>query len=296
MITLKKLLLLAALFTGLHAGAQTMVESGPNVYSPHMQVIDSRLKMYFGGWQDQDQTHDKIYRSDCPTADHCDFEQAVVFLESGAWTDRPAGTVHVNDPSIVSMGDYLIMYMTVCRDAAKCVTDTSVNEIDYSVSWASDGLHWTSPVPLLLNAWSPSAVRKPDGSVWLYANTAGDGMLFYMSLGPSGAEPSARMPVNVGANIGYQNIEVRYYAAFAQYVMVGERTGLGVIDALLSRDGVSFSMVWQSIATPIGDWSYVRTPAMYPNNVCFLYAAASKESWYAEGNKIFVKSLCQGSL
>ncbi len=290
------LALLALVFLALTAHSQTMIVDWPNEYSPHLHTVNGHLKLYSGGWKSPGQSHDTIERSDCDRPDHCIFEHGVMFAQDGGWTQLPSGIALINDPTIVDMGTYMIMYMTVCPEPNRCGTDSSTNEIFYSTSWIDDGVYWSTPVLLLADAWLPSAVKRPDGNVWLYANNGDNGQLFYMNLGAGGTAVTSRVAVNVGSFVQYVNTEVRYYAAFNAYVMVGEQNGVGVIDGLLSYDGINFSMVRPAVAAPVAGWVYVRTPALHPDNVCWLYAAATQDNTYGLGNKIFAKPLCEGAL
>ncbi len=281
--------LLALVFWALSsmAGAQTLVQNGNNVYSPHMQFIGSTLYMYFGGWHLQGEQHDKIYRSVCSNASSCTFEQAVVFAENGTWTELPQGMALINDPAIIQVGSQLVMFFTVCPEPNRCGTDSSTNEVWAAFSSATDGLHWTAPIRVLYDAWLPSAVLRPDGNIWLYANNGHDGALFYVNLGTDGHAPSGRIPVYAGYG-GYVNVEVRYNPPNATYYMVGERNGVGIIDALYSYDGQTFYMLQSGIAVPTGAYTYIRTPAMHPWFIA-LYAGATMDNTYGEGNVIFEK-------
>ncbi len=263
----------------------TMIDAGPNTYSPHVQVIDGRRKIFSGGWRTAEQDHDTIGRADCPTPQHCDFEQTIVFEQRGLYVERPDGMALVNDPAVVAIGDHLTLFMTVCPEPNRCSTDSSTNEIWSAVSWAHDGLQWSSPVRILADAWLPSVVQRPDGDVWLYGNYGHDGALFYMSLGPAGANVSSRHLVNVLPAENYINVEVRYFAAANAYFMLGERNGAGVIDALVSPDGVNFHLWVANVAGPAGDYVDVRTPAMEPDGR-YIYAAATKRR-DGMGNQIF---------
>ncbi len=50
--------------------------------------------MYFGGWDNPGQTHDNIYRAECPVLGSC--QGAALLLDSAA-----LGFEHLNDPSVL---------------------------------------------------------------------------------------------------------------------------------------------------------------------------------------------------
>jgi len=289
---------LLALFFTPPAPAQTMVQPGPNVYSPHMQMVSGRLKMYYGGWNDAGQTHDLIYRSDCDRPDHCTLERAIKFFAPGTngsiFNELPNGWIHVNDPAVVDTGTALMMYFTVCPgpDTERCVTDTSVNEIWWAESARDDGLNWSAPHKLLSDAWSPSVVRDLYGYLIMYANTPSTGELWSMNLAPDGYLTAPQRHVTVNNGRRYQNVEVRYYTPLKLWIMVAE--GENGIDALISDDGYNFRLAIGHLAGPVGDWATVRTPAMLPDSICWLYAAATKDGAYSRGNKIFAENICGG--
>lgn len=290
-----RLVLLVALLLCGQANAQTMVVNAPNVYSPHMQMVGGRLKMYYGGWNDEGQTHDLIYRADCDSPDHCTFERTITFFQREGQVERVDGMVHVNDPAIIDTGEILIMYFTVCTDINRCVgADLSGNEIWWSISARDGGLNWSAPTRLLSDAWSPSVVRDFYGDLILYANTASTGELWSMNMGPYGNRTAPERHVTVNNGRRYQNVEVRYYEPLKLWIMVGEGIGLGEVDALISDDGYAFRLAIGRLAGPIGDWASVRTPAMLPDSICWLYAAATKDGAYSMGNKIFAENICGG--
>ena len=154
-----------------HAAAQTIVLDQQNVYSPEMQFVDGDLKMFYGGWKDNGQLHDAIYRADCPiVGEVCNFEQKVI--DPVDYADIH----HLNDPSIIfrsSVGDpgdgYFIMYLTGLREGFLDDGELTVDDhsIYYSTSWANDGLNWSDPVELIQGRWLPTATVKND-EVYLY--------------------------------------------------------------------------------------------------------------------------------
>lgn len=295
--TIRAIFVLLAIFIGLSAAAQTMIVDAPNVYSPHMQkMVDGHLKMYYG---EQIDGRDVIRRADCTTPTACTLEHTVMFRQPGTGgvilTEHPDGMVHVNDPAVIDTGEILILYFTACVDVTRCIgSDRSGNEIWWSISARDGGLNWSPPTRLLFDAWSPSVVRDFYGDLILYANVASTGELFSMNMGPYGNRTAPQRHVTVNNARRYQNVEVRYYAPLQLWIMVGEGIGLGEIDALISTDGYVFQLAIGRLAGPVGDWAYVRTPAMLPDSICWLYAAATKDVRYSAGNKIFAQSLCGG--
>jgi|CXWL01.1.fsa_nt_gi hypothetical protein len=187
----------------LNAGAQaagvgafpteTHITNAANVYSPAMiyQTINGQKKlvMYYGGWGESKQILDKnlsmvptvfpqdsIYRVVCDAPNQCDTPQVVVTPDR--FGTPGAGTVLVNDPSIVQLKaangeEYLVMYMTgvpgtatgdpqkdcpvkpevgsVTLACAAVVQDAGTgnkienNKIYFSTSFANDGVNWSKP-------------------------------------------------------------------------------------------------------------------------------------------------------
>src|SRR5262249_14594506 len=159
--------------------------------------------MYFGGWMDQGQTHDKIYRAHCAPYGVCDSPQAVLGPAS-------INAIHLNDPTIVNMGSYYIMYMTVAETEASAF-DPSQAAIYYSTSPTSDGVNWSTPTKLLTGYWLPSATRNASGEVELYANSSAWGGVEKINMGGGGTTPSIPGTRTVFSNSAfYCNVDVKY--------------------------------------------------------------------------------------
>jgi len=103
------------------AQTHTKVVDGNVIYSPSLIYQSSNLRMYFGGWMQPNQVHDKIYRATCLNPPlPCGSVQLVldspnislpVSLCGGL---SPCTFKHLNDPIVIlhPSGNYFIIYMT----------------------------------------------------------------------------------------------------------------------------------------------------------------------------------------
>jgi hypothetical protein len=116
-----------------------------NIYAPEVHLHDKRLLMWYGG-QGKD-GHDRIHLAESV---------------DGKWTKH--GVVlenesanHVNDPSVVRVGDVWWMFYTVAETA-------EADEIAAATS--DDGIHWTKHGVVLAcgkdDAWDSGKVGRPS--------------------------------------------------------------------------------------------------------------------------------------
>lgn len=249
-----------------------------NVYSAEPILQKGALKLYFGGWTQQNQVHDNIYRTDCQSpSGPCTNTQTV--LDSKA-----LGFGHLNDPSIVEMpGGYYIMYMTGV-EAGKNGIIASNNNTYYATSWVNDGLTWSKPQLLLEHQWLPSATVR-NGSVELYVNdNAIDGSLGRFVLGPSGVVPGPREKIkvtNMPSEGFYSNPNVKWRPSLGIYQIFAERNlpdGSSVIDYLTSKDGITWTVEQPNIVTPAPGEVRVGTPAPYPTTNSWVYFGSTQKN------------------
>lgn len=273
------LTLLGGCWGSVALGQVRMIEGFNNVYSPHLEYVGGRLKMYYGGWQSGTQVRDTIYRADCPEPHRpCKAERPVVFWQSGRWAEVPDFLLAINDPTIVNMGHYLIMYFTACPIWADCMKVPWDHGIYMSVSWAHDGIHWSTPTRILNGYWLPSVTKKSNGEILLYANRGYGGLLEVFNLGRSGASVLSRQSVRVSNSAYYINVEVRYFASINLFQMLGEPLGSHAsIDYLHSYDGVRFELRHPRIIGPAPGHVKARTPAMHPVTAAYVYYGSTAE-------------------
>ena len=205
-----------------------------NVYSPSLIIQGGTLVMYFGGWYEAGQTHDNIYRSECPTIGTC--QSAALLLDAAA-----LGFEHLNDPSVIQLsnGTYL-MYLTGVYAGVQALNAEN-NHI--FISSSGDAINWSKPQEIISELWLPSATVGPNGHVYVYGNCSNcnNGMVRY-DLGASGNQVVAREIVSMPRF--YSNVEVRYRGNINSYKIVGETNVAGVdqIDLLTSSDGLNWSL------------------------------------------------------
>jgi len=139
---------------------EPVVFYGRNIYSPTL-INDGIHKMWYGGWQDEDDyPSDNIYYRTSTDNSSWSEPQTVLTPEQ-----IPVPAVHVNDPSVTKHWNELAaswqytMFYTVC--VPPC--NQSDNQIWSSVS--SDGTNWSNHQLLLSGgAAEPSAVF--EGGSW----------------------------------------------------------------------------------------------------------------------------------
>lgn len=275
----------------------TMITGFNNVYSPFLQFIGGELKMYYGGWEfaPPAQVRDTIYRARCHHPQlPCASEGAIQFWDDDAFRPVPEFLQAVNDPTIVDVGGYFILYFTACPRNVDCMARVDQHRIYYSVSWLSDGLYWSKPVELKGNAWLPSVTKSSNGEIMLYYTVASNGALRRLNLGRSGLDTTARCQAGICADRAvttpqwYFNVEVRYQPSIGLYQMVGESAGSQRIDYLHSADGVHF---WgaRTVARPSNGNIQIRTPAMHPHSASWLYFGQT-QSPLAMENQIYFRT------
>jgi hypothetical protein len=143
--------------------------SGRNIYAPTVIQDGGLYKMWYGGWQDNNQTTDKIYyRYSADGTNWSNPETVIVPEQNGA----PSAT-HINDPSVtkfingVNGQAQYTMFYTLCVSPYPCIEGSQErNELWSAVS--NDGINWFYHQRLLdsgMGAAEPSAVVKlwPNG-------------------------------------------------------------------------------------------------------------------------------------
>ncbi len=267
--------------------SQSVIVNLNNVYSPELVKVNGQLKMYFGGWKDSGQINDNIYVADClDDGNTCTNVRSVI-------NPLTYNLVHVNDPSIVlvpASGNtpaYYIMYMTVLKTGGyNNISDTNIS---YSTSWANDGINWSAPTLLLNGFWLPSAVRKPDGNIELFAYGlpgTNNPFLTKYSMGLSGISPQSIGQVAI-LNIATQqpgaeaNAYVTYNQSLGFYQILGESmptNGKSEIDYLTSNDGLSWGIQKTGIVKPETGQYRVGTPAPLPDNLFKVFFGSTERA------------------
>ena len=270
----------------------------PNdVYSPKMiwQTINGQktLVMYFGGWYRTDPTqlpNDAIYRAVCPAPNQCGDAQKVIDPVAAGMGSASM----VNNPTIVELHNfarpYLVMYMTgVTGEDRNNGWTTQNNKIYWSMSWADDGVNWSTPQLLIDNAWLPSATLDSAGNVILFANTNWNNNPYFMSrynLGISGIGVTPPEPFVTDNGVNYINVEVKYRSQLGLFQMVGQHVTGGFnsqVDLLDSPDGVNWTVRAQGIT------SDGMTPGVHPDTSCWVYYGKAPQIYLSN---IFLKVWC----
>ncbi len=255
-----------------------------NVYSPEVVIQDGLRYLYFGGWMNQGQTHDNIYRAQCGNlGDNCSGVQTVIDSFS-------RGLEHFNDPTIVKMpGNYYIMYGTGVLAGQDGVVLPN-NKIYYSTSYTNDGVNWSTPALVIGNAWLPSATIGPDGGVELFANSTENGVVLRYRLGGSGVQNQGGEPVVFTNGLNYLNVDVEFRPSTNLYEMFGERFDTKHIDYLTSSDGTHFNLVKPDVVTDqSAGVPFIRTPGQDANTANWLYYAGTPDP-SAMQNKIYFQA------
>ncbi len=216
---------------------------GINVYSPTLIFDGGVYKMWYGGWQDKNDGHDRIYYRTSP--DGLNWTAPVTVLNP---TDVVADAVHVNDPSVtkhynsISKQYQYTMFYSVCR--GPCIS-SSQNQTWSSVS--SDGIHWIFHQPLMTSldgSSEPSAIidQQPDGTFWkiYYMNTAGANTQVFMAA-VSGNRTVISQKVVYTTPRTLANPEVRNVGGRWILFLNVYRTGGGDIYKIESNSNLSWS-------------------------------------------------------
>jgi len=169
------------------------------------------------------------------------------------------------------------------------------NKIYYSLSWATDGVNWSTPQLLLSTAWLPAATAK-DGIIYLYANDNGttpfgSSALRRYNLGTSGVSVVAIEDVKVGGipPTDYFNVDVMYRPNLGYYQILAGNAAATKIDYLTSSDGMNWSLVFSNIIQP-GSGETVKTPAPHPSTHCWVYFGKDTPSG---DHDIYFSNWCQ---
>lgn len=129
------------------AGAAEAAPHGHgNVYAPEVLVEEGRFRMWYGA-QGQD-GHDRICLAE--SVDGVAWERKGVVIDH-------QGANHVNDPSVVKVGDTLLMYYTRAGDGVRDVI---------ALATSDDGVTWTDRGTVLRpgpeDAWDSLLVGRPS--------------------------------------------------------------------------------------------------------------------------------------
>ncbi len=253
-----------------------------NVYSPDVILKDGWRYVYFGGWVENGQTHDNIYRMKCGNlGDGC--TDLVKVLDGMAH-----GFDHINDPSIIRKTDgTYIMYLTGLVNGLNAFTPSN-NKIYYSTS--SDGVTWTAPILVISNAWLPSATIGVTGQVEVFGNeTLVMGNVARFKLGANGTTATNNYEALVFSNGEfYSNSSIKYRSSIGIYQMFGERSGATAIDYLSSTDGIHFTLVTKDVVTSASaGMLHVRTPGQDSDTGNWLYYGATNNPNATENKILF---------
>ena len=245
-----------------------------SVYSPDLIVQGDQVMLYLGGWGNEQRPafeagvapRDTIYRANLAAPD-----SIVPVLRP-----QDHGLGLLNDPSIVNMGSYWIMYMTCVVDPTPGAgNDARRNAIYWSVSWANDGVNWSPPAPLANDLWLPAAIKRPGEDVRLYANSNIDGLIYRVDLGSSGVVAGARTAVALPKP--YRNIKLDYIGTVGRYQMLAQFVAAdnssSTIDRLTSHDGLSWIIADENL---LPDVRFAITPAGHPFSDAYVYHGAAE--------------------
>jgi len=135
----------------LYSGNPILVGSGdhPNIYAPSVLIENGIWKMWYGGWEAGYYPNDRIYRARSTDGLHWTKEGIVLDIGTG-WE-----SAHVNDPSVVKVGDTYYLYYTGALSAG---------QDQIGVATSSDGLSFTKYVgnpiiPRISGTWQDYVAR-----------------------------------------------------------------------------------------------------------------------------------------
>ena len=198
--TLKILLACFVLLTSLHAAELTPILRGTaetelgvhregNVYAPEVLRVGDQWLMWYGG-QGRD-GHDRIHLATSTDLKAWD-KQGVVLDE--------AGVNHVNDPSVVRVGDVWWMFYTRAEHG---ISD------EIAAATSTDGVHWELRGVVLApgegDAWDSLIVGRPsvlyeEGRFRMWYDGCG---LKPGQVRPTSDKPEALLAVATGRAVGY---------------------------------------------------------------------------------------------
>jgi hypothetical protein len=251
--------------------ADAQITNSYVVYSPTLIRQQGQTVMYSGGWATPQDSQDTIYRSVCTTPANCSPPQAVL-------KPQDYGMGLFNDPSIVQIDNYLIMYMTVVADPTPGAGFTTTNNATYySTSWANDGVNWSQPQLLLSDLWTPCATVGPNNHILVYGTSNIDAQMYVYDTGPTGNMPTSKQLIHVydpATNNelpnNYTNINVTYWPQYQNYQMLGVNFELTQIDYLTSTDGINFYLEGQNVV-PTEPGSQITSPTNWLDSYCSVY-------------------------
>jgi len=243
--------------------------------------------MYFGGWFNQkDYPCDAIWVTDLKNLSHV---KRILRLDSA----------QVNDPSIAGNK----MFMTYNPDIylpdldipvvdKKVKTysprtfDITQQKVAVSTIINSDSV--SQPVPIIENAWLPSAILTDN--LYLYYTVAGTGKLMRAKLSDDivVSKEVTTFDSGSGTNFYPVNVDVKFYNGL--YYLIGDynyNSNGTIIYALglwLSKDGINFTSYKNNpVIRPDGDNIIART-------ACFIKTGSTLKIWFAQQKKDWWKN------
>ncbi|MHB8581568.1 MAG: hypothetical protein ACYDA4_17120 [Ignavibacteriaceae bacterium] len=255
-----------------------------DIYSP--EIVGNR--MYFGGWyNDNDYPCDAIYVTDLKNISHV---KRILRMDS----------IQVNDPSVVGNK----IYMTYNPDIYLPDDQTSgvknkkhktygpgtfdITQQKVAVSTIINSDSVSRPVPIIENAWLPSAVKTDH--LYLYYNIAGTGKLMRAKLSGDIVVNTVVTTFDSGAETNFYpvNVDVKFYNGM--YFLLGDYnysnkgTNIYSLGLWLSKDGVNFT-------------SYKNNPIILPDSdniiartACFIKTGNRLKLWFGQQKKDWWKN------
>jgi len=262
-----------------------------DIYSP--EIVGNR--MYFGGWyNEKDYPCDAIWVTDLKNLSHA---KRIIRMDS----------IQVNDPSIAGNK----MFMTYNPDiylpdldvpvADKKVHKTfgpgkfDITHTKVAVSTIINSDSVSQPVPIIENAWLPSAIQTDN--LYLYYNIAGSGKLMRAKLSGDIVVDTVITTFDSGTESNYYpvNVNVKFYDGM--YYLVGDYTycnngtNIYTLGLWLSKDGINFtSYKFNPILLPDSDNIIARTAFFIKTkNTLKIWFGQQKKDWWK--NAIFYKEV-----
>ncbi|MGA7719820.1 MAG: hypothetical protein WCA84_01455 [Ignavibacteriaceae bacterium] len=262
-----------------------------DIYSP--EIVGNR--MYFGGWyNEKDYPCDAIWVTDLKNLSHA---KRILRVDS----------VQVNDPSIVGNKMFMTYNPDVyLPDLDVPVTDKKVHKtygpakfditdtkVAVSTIISIDSV--SQPVPIIENAWLPSAIQKDN--LYLYYNIAGSGRLMRAKLFGDAVVDTVVTTFDSGtnSNINPVNVDVKFYDGI--YYLMGDynysNNGIKIytLGLWFSTDGINFtSYKYNPILLPDSDNIIARTAFFIKKGSTLkIWFGQQKKDWWKNG--IFYKEV-----